>query len=256
MILDEIVEKTKNRPKNTNLNEIKKQALNSKIDKNFPFEKALKNNELSYIFEVKKASPSKGLISKDFNPIQIAKEYEKIGASAVSVLTEPYFFKGDNQFLKDINQNIEIPTLRKDFIINEYMIYEAKILNASAILLISSILSEEQLKKYIKIGEKLGLSALVETHNKNEIDKSLNAGAKIIGVNNRDLKTFKVDINNSINLRKYVPEDKLFVSESGIKTHKDIINLEKNSVDGVLIGETLMKSENKYETFQKLKNGE
>ena len=221
---------------------------------NFPFEDMLKTKDLSFICEVKKASPSKGLICENFNPVEIAKEYETIGASAVSVLTEPYFFQGKNSYLSDIADNINLPILRKDFIIDEYMIYESKLIKASAILLIASILTDNQLKEYIELSNSLGLSALVEAHNKEEIDKSLSAGAKIIGVNNRDLKDFTVNINNSIELRKYVPEDILFISESGIKTSDDIKNLRNNNVNGVLIGETLMKSSNRKNTLKKLKN--
>ena len=257
MILDKIVDKTKERieerKKEYPLELLKKDVNNLKMDKTFPFEKALKTKELSFICEVKKASPSKGLICKDFNPVEIAKEYEKIGASAVSVLTEPYFFQGDNSYLSNIADNIQLPILRKDFVIDEYMIYEAKILKASAVLLIASILTQSQLKEYISLATSLGLSALVEAHDKSEIDKSLNAGAKIIGVNNRNLKNFTVDLNNSIELRKYVPNDILFISESGIKNNQDIINLRNNNVNGVLIGETLMKSDNKKNTLEELK---
>lgn len=257
MILDKIVDKTKERieirKKEYPLDSLKKDVDKIKIDKTFPFEEALKTKELSFICEVKKASPSKGLICKDFNPVEIAIEYEKIGASAVSVLTEPYFFQGDNSYLSNIADNIQLPILRKDFIIDEYMIYEAKSLKASAVLLIASILTENQLKEYIELATSLGLSALVETHDKEEIDKSLIAGAKIIGVNNRNLKNFTVDLNNSINLRKYVPEDILFVSESGIKNNHDIVNLRNNNINGVLIGETLMKAEDKKNTLEELK---
>ncbi len=256
MILDEIVSKTKERiekQKKEKPLETLKEQINTIEENSFPFEETLKKDDLSFICEVKKASPSKGLICENFNPIEIAKEYESIGASAVSVLTEPHFFQGKNSYLQDIAENINIPILRKDFVIDEYMIYEAKTLNASAILLIASILTENQLKEYINLATSLGLSALVEAHDKNEITKSLNAGARIIGVNNRNLKNFTVDINNSINLRKHVPNDILFISESGIKTNKDIINLRNNNVNGVLIGETLMKADNKKNTLDELK---
>ena len=251
--MDKTKERIEERKKEYPLELLKKDVNNLKMDKTFPFEETLKTKELSFICEVKKASPSKGLICKDFNPVEIAKEYEKIGASAVSVLTEPYFFQGDNSYLSNIADNIQLPILRKDFVIDEYMIYEAKILKAYAVLLIASILTQSQLKEYISLATSLGLSALVEAHDKDEIDKSLNAGAKIIGVNNRNLKNFTVDLNNSIELRKYVPNDILFISESGIKNNQDIINLRNNNVNGVLIGETLMKSDNKKNTLEELK---
>ena len=258
MILNEIVDKTKERlikqKKSQPLEVLKEKTNQLDTNLNFPFEDMLKTKDLSFICEVKKASPSKGLICENFNPVEIAKEYETIGASAVSVLTEPYFFQGKNSYLSDIADNINLPILRKDFIIDEYMIYESKLIKASAILLIASILTDNQLKEYIELSNSLGLSALVEAHNKEEIDKSLSAGAKIIGVNNRDLKDFTVNINNSIELRKYVPEDILFISESGIKTSDDIKNLRNNNVNGVLIGETLMKSSNRKNTLEKLKN--
>ena len=258
MILNEIVDKTKERlikqKKSQPLEVLKEKTNQLDTNLNFPFEDMLKTKDLSFICEVKKASPSKGLICENFNPVEIAKEYETIGASAVSVLTEPYFFQGKNSYLSDIADNINLPILRKDFIIDEYMIYESKLIKASAILLIASILTDNQLKEYIELSNSLGLSALVEAHNKEEIDKSLSAGAKIIGVNNRDLKDFTVNINNSIELRKYVPEDILFISESGIKTSDDIKNLRNNNVNGVLIGETLMKSSNRKNTLKKLKN--
>lgn len=257
MILDEIVDKTKERinerKKEYPLEKLKEDVNKLKIDKTFPFEETLKTKSLSFICEVKKASPSKGLICKDFNPVKIAQEYEKIGASAVSVLTEPYFFQGDNSYLSNIADNIQLPILRKDFVIDEYMIYEAKILKASAVLLIASILTENQLKEYIRLARSLGLSALVEAHDKEEIDKSLNAGAKIIGVNNRNLKNFTVNLNNSIKLRRYVPNNILFISESGIKNNQDIVNLRNNNVNGVLIGETLMKAKDKKTTLEELK---
>ena len=257
MILDEIVDKTKERinerKKEYPLEKLKEDVNKLKIDKTFPFEETLKTKSLSFICEVNKASPSKGLICKDFNPVKIAQEYEKIGASAVSVLTEPYFFQGDNSYLSNIADNIQLPILRKDFVIDEYMIYEAKILKASAVLLIASILTENQLKEYIRLARSLGLSALVEAHDKEEIDKSLNAGAKIIGVNNRNLKNFTVNLNNSIKLRRYVPNNILFISESGIKNNQDIVNLRNNNVNGVLIGETLMKAKDKKTTLEELK---
>ncbi len=258
-MLDEIVEKTnyrleENKKKNS-LDKLKYKVL--KIDNNYyyPFKKALTNDGIDIIAEVKKASPSKGLITEDFDYVSIAKEYEKAGASAISVLTEPYFFQGSDEYLKEIAENVKIPVLRKDFIIDEYMIYESVLLNASAILLIVAILSEEQLKEYIVLARMLGLSAIVEAHDEEEIKRAVDAGADIIGVNNRNLKDFTVDIENSIRLRRCVDEDIVFISESGIKTKEDITRLKENNVDAVLIGETLMKSHDKKAMIQELKNG-
>ena len=195
------------------------------------------------------------MIAEDFDYIQIAKEYEQAGASAISVLTEPYFFQGSNDFLRDISLNVSIPLLRKDFTIDEYMIYEAKLLGASAILLIVSILDPIQLKSYLDLAHDLGLSAIVETHDANEIKTAIDAGAEIIGVNNRNLADFTVDIENSIRLRRLVDEDILFISESGIKTSEDVRRLKENNVDAVLIGETLMRSDDKKSMILELKNG-
>lgn len=256
MILEQIANDTKLRAKKEkeahSLEEVKSKALSMKKG-NFEFEKAINENDISFICEVKKASPSKGVIAKSFPYVEIAKEYEKAGATCISVLTEPKYFMGSKQYLKEISQNVSIPLLRKDFVIDEYMIYDAKIHGASCVLLICSLLDEATLKKYIGICDELGLSALVEAHDKEEIEKALLAGTRMIGVNNRDLKTFTVDINNSIRLRKYVPKDIIFVAESGIKTNEDIINLRKANVNAVLIGETFMRAENKKEMLDELK---
>lgn len=256
MILDRLVEhaykRTRQAKQKVTLKEIKQQAL--MLPKgDFSFEKALKTSELAFICECKKASPSKGTISFDFPYLEIAKKYEAAGASCISVLTEPKWFLGSNEYLKEISKAVSLPCLRKDFIIDEYMIYEAKILGASAILLICSILSEQQIKKYIGICNQLGMSALVEVHNEAQIQMALNCNARIIGVNNRNLKDFTVDLNNSIKLRKLVPDDILFVAESGIATVEDIEKLQKVGVDAVLIGETLMKAENIKMSLAKLK---
>ncbi|MCR5641275.1 MAG: indole-3-glycerol phosphate synthase TrpC [Lachnospiraceae bacterium] len=200
---------------------------------------------MSFICEVKKASPSKGLISADFPYRDIAKEYEAAGASAISCLTEPYYFQGADNYLSEIVEEVKIPVLRKDFTVDTYMIYQAKLLGASAILLICSILSDRQLLEFRQTAESLGLDALVETHDAEEVKRALACGAKIIGVNNRDLKTFQVDPSNSVRLRSLVPKDVVFVSESGIKTPEDIALLRDNGVDAVLIGETLMKAADK-----------
>lgn len=258
-MLDKIVAKTKERlvesKRNRSLDQIKEEV--SKLDANddFPFKKALKDPEIAIIAEVKKASPSKGLIAEDFDYIKIAKDYEQSGASAISVLTEPYFFKGSNDYLKEIAENVRLPILRKDFTIDEYMIYEAKSLGASAILLIVSILDDVQLKEYLDLAHELGLSAIVETHDAKEIRTAMDAGAEIIGVNNRNLADFTVDINNSVNLRRLVSDDILFISESGIKTVEDVRRLKENNVDAVLIGETLMRSDDKKAMIAELKNG-
>lgn len=254
-MLDKIIEKTKQRLEGKSLVEIKEKVSKLEINKDFPFEKALRDKPIAIISEVKRASPSKGLIAEDFDYIAIAKDYEDAGVSAISVLTEPYFFKGSNEILKEVSENVNVPILRKDFTIDAYMIYEAKLIGADAILLIVSILTDNQLKEYIKLADSLGLSAIVETHNEEEIKKALNANARIIGVNNRNLKDFTVDINNSINLRKYVPNDVIFISESGIKTSSQVKTLIENDVNAVLIGETLMRSNDKQNLIKELKNG-
>jgi indole-3-glycerol phosphate synthase len=210
----------------------------------YSFENALKTNDIAFICEVKKASPSKGIISEHFPYLQIAKEYEKAGANAISVLTEPVFFMGCNEYLTEIKKAVKIPILRKDFTIDPYQIYEASLIGADAVLLICSILDTKNLKEYLKIADSLGLSSLVEVHDEKELHNALAAGARVIGVNNRNLKTFEVDINTSSELRKLVPKDKVFVSESGIKTREDISVLRDNGTDAVLIGETLMRSTN------------
>ena len=219
----------------------------------FEFENALKSDDISFICECKKASPSKGLIAEDFPYLQIAKDYEAAGADCISVLTEPKWFLGRNDYLKEIAANVSIPCLRKDFTVDEYMIYEAKTLGASAVLLIVSILSETQLREYIKICDELGLSALVEIHDENEALTAVNAGARLIGVNNRNLKDFSVDTENSRRLRNLIPREILFVSESGVKTADDVNALREFGADAVLVGETLMKAENKRDKLNELR---
>ena len=259
VMLDKIVAKTEERlieaKKNKSLEELKKEVSMLDINMEFPFREALKDPQIAIISEVKRASPSKGLIAENFDYIEIAKEYEQAGASAISVLTEPYFFQGSNDYLKEITQVVSIPVLRKDFIIDEYMIWEAKLLGASAVLLIVSILDIVQLKKFLDLAHDLGLSAIVETHDGNEIRTAMNVGAEIIGVNNRNLADFTVDIENSINLRRCVSDNIIFVSESGIKTKEDVTRLKENNVDAVLIGETLMKSDDKRALILELRNG-
>lgn len=255
-ILDEIAEHAKQRvaelKKNKSLEEIKEEAFNlPKGD--FEFEKALRKDDIAFICECKKASPSKGLIAEDFDYINIAKEYEVAGADCISVLTEPKWFFGKDEYLKDIANTVDVPCLRKDFTVDEYMIYEAKILGAKAVLLICSILTKEQIREYIEICDKLGISAIVESHDETEVKMAIAANARIIGVNNRNLKDFSVDTENSKRLRKLIPEDVIFVSESGIKNREDIKALEDARVDAVLIGETLMRADDKKAMLDELR---
>ena len=228
-------------------------ARESDCNTGFPFEQALAKKRMSFICEVKKASPSKGLIAPEFPYVQIAKEYEAAGADAISVLTESAYFQGKNEYLTKIRQTVQIPLLRKDFTVDEYMIYEAKNIGADAVLLICAILSPMQLSEYAGIARELGLSALVEAHDEREVKMALAADARIVGVNNRNLKDFTVDINNSVRLREMVPENILFVSESGMKTRQDIERLEQNGTNAVLIGETLMRSADKKAALQELR---
>ena len=188
----------------------------------FAFEKALKKKDISFICECKKASPSKGIIAEDFPYLKIAEEYEKAGADCISVLTEPKWFLGSDEYLREIAERVSIPCIRKDFTVDGYMIYEAKLLGAKAVLLICSILSAEQIREYIRICDSLGISALVEAHDENEVKTALNCGARIIGVNNRNLKDFSVDTDNSRRMRELVPDSVVFVSESGVKTAEDV----------------------------------
>ena len=262
-ILEKIAEKRKidiaKRKEKISLEEIKKSAL-EKAEAElaadgaflFPFEKSLRKEGIGFICEVKKASPSKGLIAEDFPYLQIAKDYEMAGAAAISVLTEPEYFLGKDKYLQEIAVAVKTPVLRKDFTVDEYQIYEAKTLGASAVLLICSLLEDETLQHFLNVAHSLGLSVLVEAHDEDEVKRALAAGAKIIGVNNRDLKTFQVDICNSVRLRQMVPSDIVFVSESGIKTAEDISVLRRNGTNAVLIGETLMRSENKRKMLAEL----
>ena len=220
----------------------------------FPFEQALSGPGIHFICECKKASPSRGLIAQDFPYLEIARAYEAAGASAISVLTEPGWFLGEDRFLKEIASAVRIPCLRKDFTVDPYMIYEAKILGASAVLLICAILEDEELREYLALAHALGLSALVETHDAAEIRRALEAGARMIGVNNRDLRTFQVDIGNSVRLHSLVPADRIFVSESGIRTPEDVAALYWNGTNAVLIGETLMRSPDKKAQLDELRS--
>lgn len=256
-ILDELAEHARYRvaelKKNESLDYVKSKALS--LPKGmFEFEKAInKKNDLAFICECKKASPSKGIIAEDFPYLKIAKEYEDAGADCISVLTEPKWFMGSDDYLYDISENVSIPCLRKDFTVDEYMIYQAKCLGAKAILLICSILDKNRLLEYIDICDSLGISALVEAHDDREIEMALDCKARIIGVNNRNLKDFSVDTNNSMKLRKLIPDDVIYVSESGIKDANDISLLRMTGVNAVLVGETLMKAKDKTIKLNELK---
>ena len=254
-ILDEIAAYTRKRVETaaqTIAAEELKQQANALPKGNFTFEKALRKPDIAFICECKKASPSKGLIEPNFQYLDIAKSYEAAGADCISVLTEPKWFLGDDRYLQEIAAAVNIPCLRKDFTVDEYMIYQAKLLGASAVLLICSILNENDIRRYINICDELGLSALVEAHDEYEVKLALNVGARIIGVNNRNLKNFSVDTHNSLRLRSLVPDDIIFVSESGVKTAEDIRILRDNGINAVLIGETLMRAENKREKLREL----
>ena len=257
MILEEIAAKTVERieakKREMPLTELRAAAKAMEVNTGFPFEKALAKPGMSFICEVKKASHSKGVIAEEFPYVEIGREYERAGADAMSILTEPFYFQGSNDYLSAIRREVSIPLLRKDFTVDEYMLYEAKQIGADAVLLICAILSQTQLEEYAGIAKDLGLSALVEAHDEQEIRMALKAGVKIIGVNNRNLKDFTVDISNSVRLRELVPKDILFVSESGMKTRADIAKLEENGTDAVLIGETFMRSGDKAGMLRELR---
>ncbi len=267
MILDEIAESTKKRvaekKQEISFKEIqaaaeKKAAAGQRNAEGgfaFPFEQALRGDDISFICEVKKASPSKGIIAEHFPYLEIAEEYEKAGASAISCLTEPKYFLGHDRYLEEIAGKVSIPVLRKDFTVDSYQIYEAKVLGASAVLLICAILEDKQMKEYIEIADSVGLSALVEAHDEQEIGRALSCGARILGVNNRNLKDFTVNVENSLNLRRLVPENIIFVAESGIRTVEDIEKLQQGNVQAVLIGETLMRCQDKKAMLNELRGG-
>lgn len=236
------------------LEAIKEQAL-ALPGKKFIFEYALRKPELSFICECKKASPSKGIIADDFPYLKIAKEYELAGADCISVLTEPKYFLGNDSYLQEIAQAISVPCLRKDFVVAPYMIYEARVLGAAAVLLICSLLTEKELAEYLAICDSLGMSALVEVHNAAEISMAIHAGARIIGVNNRNLSDFSIDMANSNRLRELVPPEILFVAESGIKTVADVQALREIGADAVLIGELMMRAENRNAMLTELRRG-
>jgi len=259
MILDQIVAATAKRvaalKETTSLENLKSQVKRSETP--FAFEKALARRRdagtMAFICEVKKASPSKGVIAADFPYLDIARDYQAAGADAISVLTEPDFFQGSNDYLTAIKAQVSIPVLRKDFIIDPIQIVEARQIGADAILLICAILTTAQIREYLALADELGLSALVEAHDEAEVAQALAAGARVIGVNNRNLKTFEVDINNSIRLRQLVPPEILFVSESGIQTPEDMVKLRENGTNAVLIGETLIRSGDKKAALDQLR---
>lgn len=256
MILDRIVAATEKRVKEAkeklSLSELQQQVERMPITKDFSFEQALQELDFNFICEVKKASPSKGIIAEDFPYLEIAKDYEMAGAAAISVLTEPDFFLGSPQYLQEIAEAVQIPVLRKDFIIDEYQIYEAKLWGASAILLIAAILDDETMARFHKLADSLGLSCLVEAHDETEVLRAAKMGARIIGVNNRNLKDFTVDVNNSIRLRNLVDNFVIFVSESGLDTAADIQCLRDNKIHATLMGESFMRSTDKVAKLAEL----
>ena len=255
-ILDKLAEHAKERveaaKKVLSLEDARRRAL--ELSKGgFEFEKALKKDDIAFICECKKASPSNGVIAEVFPYLDIAKDYEAAGADCISVLTEPKWFLGSDEYLREIAENVSIPCIRKDFTVDEYMIYEAKLLGAKAVLLICSILTAEQIKKYIGICDELGMSALVEAHDEAELRTAVACGARIIGANNRNPKDFSVDTGNSRRLRELAPSDVSFVSESGVQSAEDIRLLREAGVNAVLIGETLMRASDKKAKLAELK---
>ena len=256
MILDKIVAATKKRVKEAKaklpLSELQQKVERMPIRKDFPFEQALQELDFNFICEVKKASPSKGVIAEDFPYLEIAKDYEMAGAAAISVLTEPDFFLGSPKYLQEIAEVVHIPVLRKDFIIDEYQIYEAKLWGASAILLIAAILDDDTMRRFHELADSLGLSCLVEAHDETEVLRAVSIGARIIGVNNRNLKDFTVDVNNSIRLRNLVDDSVIFVSESGLDTAADIQCLRDNNIHAALMGESFMRSTDKVAKLAEL----
>ena len=258
MILDDLVTATKKRmaaeKRIHSLNELKQQS--QKIPPKNPqlIVDKLLEPKLTFIAEIKKASPSKGVIVQDFPYLEIAQEYQANKIDMISVLTEPDYFQGNLKYLQQITQEVDLPVLRKDFTIDSYMIYQAKIAQASLILLIVAILSDEQLKDYLKLAKKLGLAAIVEVHDETELKRALRTKSEIIGINNRNLKDFSVNFNNSLKLKKLIPADIPVIAESGIKTKADIKLLKKAGINGVLIGETFMKAKNKAEIINDFKS--
>ena len=237
------------------LAELKRQLRDREARSGFPFEAALREPGLSVIAEVKKASPSKGVIAEHFPYLEIAKAYEAAGASCISVLTEPKWFLGDDRYLREIAASVSLPCIRKDFTVDPYLIYEARELGASAVLLICALLGRSELEEYLGIAEELGLSALVEAHDEEEVGRAAEVGARVIGVNNRDLKSFTVNMENSLRLRAAAPDNCIFIAESGVRTPDDTRALRTVGADGILVGEALMRAENKAELLQALRKG-
>lgn len=262
-ILDEIAEKTRERIDSeraaiplASVRYAAEEALRTDPARNDGtplFEQALSSPDFSFICEVKKASPSKGVIAEEFDPLAIAMEYDRAGADAISCLTEPYWFLGSDEYLEEIARAVSIPVLRKDFTVDEYMVYQAKALGASAVLLICAILDDRQLLSYRQLAEELCMSALVEAHDEDEIERALACGARIIGVNNRNLKDFTVDLSNAGNLRDRVPEDVIFISESGVKAPEDVRKMAEYGADAALIGEALMRSADKSRLLDEMR---
>lgn len=265
MILQQIAEETVRRVREEkeicSLSEMKRKAEKPASKEQFKirnrepflFQKILATEGFHFICEVKKASPSKGVIASEFPYLEIAKEYEAAGAACISVLTEPNHFQGRKEYLKEISETVTIPVLRKDFIVDEYQIYEAKLLGATAVLLIAALLDEKKLRGFLKICNELMLSALVETHDDAEIQIAVNAGASLIGINNRNLNNFQVDINNCIRLRPLIPDGITVVAESGIETAEDIQRIHSAGISAVLIGETMMRCTDKKDMLKKLR---
>lgn len=257
MILDDIVEKRKEQlqreKENFPLEDMKEMALNSK-NQNRGFKKAMQKEGLSIIAEVKKASPSKGVIAEDFRPVETALAYEKAGASAISCLTEEYYFKGGSKYFADIRAKVDLPMLRKDFIIDAYQIYEAKVLGADAVLLIAAILSEEKMKEFYQLAKSLDLDCLAEVHNEEELEKTIRCNCDMIGINNRNLKTFEVDLNTTSKLASKIPYEAVLVSESGMLTKEDLLHVKRQGADGALIGEAFMRADDIQTTMEELRS--
>jgi indole-3-glycerol phosphate synthase len=245
-ILDDIVKNTRQKliqkKADAPLEKIKSQLKDLKLPKG-NFKENLLNKDQAIIAEIKKASPSAGIISEDFNPVKKAKEYEDFGASALSILTEEDFFQGSNQFLIEVKAITKLPIIRKDFMIDEYQFYEAKLIGADCILLIASVLSDEEITQFVNLAETLELDYIIEVHDEEELRRVEHFEQAMIGVNNRNLKTFEVDLNNSINLKQLFKGDNLFIAESGIKNQDDIDRLKEHDIHAFLIGESLMKGD-------------
>lgn len=256
MILDELAayarERVAKAKENISMEEIMEQAF-ALPQGDFRFEKALAEDEMGFICEVKKASPSKGIISEEFPYLEIAKEYEAAGATCISCLTEPKWFMGSDEIFKEIRAAVSTPMIRKDFTVDEYQIYEAKVMGADAVLLICALLDTDTIRRYLNICEKLGITALVEAHDEQEIASAVVAGARVIGVNNRNLKNFTVDFSNAVHLREQIPKDLLYVAESGVSSAEDVKSLADIGADAVLMGEVLMKAEDKANMLKQMR---